>query len=723
MQCSACGRAETVSHAGLEWAMGRRLCLTRNVCRVDHVDRAISDMHSFCALVADFSMTQWVHALTGGSDDWRCPQRVACPLKKYLSPSAHLLRQENRSAEVVGGQWELAVLMLACWAACTEDAGSAIVFRDDEALYPCPVCNRLVSHAAQVEEGSGLLYCRGAFCWGADQPFSMLHYISKSVFNQACNTARRFAGGVRGYPLLRGLRTRLQLPVLHCTGNLSKMVVLFILACLPEPVRATAKQTILAITSKGKVEALYLREYRELVASAAASPSVLSPDLDAVFRVMLQLVQLVNAAWRSSLTAKGASERAAASAITRLAASVLGPLFREVKPMDPETKDSKVVNLYLHAPIAHLHHQVGNYRSSVAYVSNDNMEGHIRAIGRYLYNNGNNASLAALLSDLVAMTNATVNFATPRSHPSSLVFTKFIRVCKCWATLGKDGPADYDALRTIAEQEADLVVTNDDTRESLSVRLPSHARVNVNGERRRDASGKPQLGKKEALRRGLRFSQHTISACFCGKLTGKDPSPVMDLLRKRQCAAAARSPRAAAFAASSARAANGAGMEPSDGDVQPDGEYETDAGSATDGGPASSADETMDDEPLGPGSARRQSKKRTGAELAAAMATVLPPPWLLAKVFDDTAMYAAAFHGSTASQASPSLEEMAACVRKHILVVRLLLMRTRTLSFAAWALSATVNKQELVEAAESVLRRLLVIRDSLLPADSLMPIS
>lgn len=98
MQCSACGRAETVSHAGLEWAMGRRLCLTRNVCRVDHVDRAISDMHSFCALVADFSMTQWVHALTGGSDDWRCPQRVACPLKKYLSPSAHLLRQENRSA-------------------------------------------------------------------------------------------------------------------------------------------------------------------------------------------------------------------------------------------------------------------------------------------------------------------------------------------------------------------------------------------------------------------------------------------------------------------------------------------------------------------------------------------------------------------------------------------------------------------------------------------------
>lgn len=187
------------------------------------------------------------------------------------------------------------------------------------------------------------------------------------------------------------MNTRLQLPVLHCTGNLSKMVILFTLACLPPEVSAVAKRNILAITSKGKVESLYLREFRETVASAVACPAVLCADLDPVFFIFLHLVQLINAGWRYSLTDKRGTERVASAATTRLVASILGPLFHQVKPLDPDTKDAKVVNLYLHAPIAHLHHHVGNNRAPVAYVSDDNIEGHIRGAGRLVSNNGRNA--------------------------------------------------------------------------------------------------------------------------------------------------------------------------------------------------------------------------------------------------------------------------------------------------------------------------------------------
>ncbi|KAK1866118.1 hypothetical protein I4F81_008638 [Pyropia yezoensis] len=460
---------------------------------------------------ADFSMMQWVHALTGRSDEWRCAQRSACKLAEYLHPWAHLVRRENRSSAVVGGQWELAILMMACWAACSEDAGSPVGFKNGEALYPCPECDHLVPYAAH-ENGSAVLCCRSSVCLGAGQPFPTLQGIPKSTFDMACNAARRVAGGVRGYPLFFGMNTRLQLPVLHCTGNLLKMVILFTLACLPAEVSAVARRNILAITSKGKVESLYLREFRETVAGAVACPAVLSADLDPVFFIILQLVQVINAGWRSSLTDKRGTERAASAATTRLAASMLGPLFHQVKPLDPDTKDAKVVSLYLHAPIAHLHHQVGNHRAPVAYVSDDNMEGNIRGAGRFVSNNGSNAPQAALFSDLVGLKAATINFSTSRSHPSSLLYTKFIRVCKCWATLGKDGPADYAALRSIAEDETEVNILNEGAARFLSVQLPLHERADDSGARKRDANGQPLIGKKEAVRRGLRRAQHTIVA-------------------------------------------------------------------------------------------------------------------------------------------------------------------------------------------------------------------
>lgn len=66
-----------------------------------------------CA-TAGFSMLGWVHALTAGSDELRCAHGASCKLEEYLNPSAHPLRQENRTAVVVAGQWELAIMMFAC---------------------------------------------------------------------------------------------------------------------------------------------------------------------------------------------------------------------------------------------------------------------------------------------------------------------------------------------------------------------------------------------------------------------------------------------------------------------------------------------------------------------------------------------------------------------------------------------------------------------------------
>lgn len=508
--------------------------------------------------------------------------------------------------------------MLACWAACSEDAVSPVGFRNGEALFPCPECDHLAPYAAH-ENGSAVLCCRSSVCLGAEQPFPTLQVIPKSTFDKACNAARRVAGGVRGYPLF-GMNTRLQLPVLHCTGNLSKMVILFTLACLPAEVSAVARLNTLVITSKGKVESLYLREFRETVASAVACLAVLSAGLDPVFFIILQLVQLINAGWRSSLTDKRGTERVASAATTRLAASILGPLFHQVKPLDPDTKDAKVVSLYLHTPIANLHHQVGNNRAPVAYVSDDNMECHIRGAGRFVSKNGSNAPRAALFSDLVGLKAATINFSTSRSHPSSLLYTKFLRVCKFWATLGKDGPADYAALSSIAKDETELKILNEGAARFLSGQLPLHERADDSVARKRDVNGQPLIAKKEVVRRGLRRAQHTNVACVCGDLAGK--SPVMEHLRQRQAATAAAAAAATAAAAVAAGQAAHSPVESGRGarapmggvsgfsvsDAPPDSQGESDGGTATDSGMASSADDARAFGDLGSGTGRRKAR-------------------------------------------------------------------------------------------------------------------
>lgn len=464
-------------------------------------------------------------------------------------------------------------------------------------------------------------------CREARAPIYALHAIGRTAFTKALNAARTACGGVRGYPLLRGIPHRLQVPVLHCTGTLAKVLTHFSLACQPQVVQDEARQILLAITGKGKMDALYLREFRQLVAHVAARPYIMSSDLDPVFFILFQLVQLVNASWRASLGDQEAAARSGAAAITRLAASVLGPLFHEVKPLDPETKSSKTLSLYLHAPIAHLCHQVGANRLAVAFVADDTIEGHLRGLGRYMYNHGNNASQAELLSDFASVCDATVGFSTPRSDPSALVYTKKLRVCSCWRTLGARSRADFDALKSIAEKEPQLEVESRGDGAELFFTLPLHEQVDKNAAQQLDAAGNAIKGKKEALRRGLRRRQATILARFCGRLTGQPPSGAMAVLRARQDAARARAAAADASDESGSDANDGGTTAGSGTDARG---TDRDAPAAGAAGPAGAA-----------GAAGEVSGQATRQDRAEAARQSIPPFWLLRRCFPQPAAYAA----------------------------------------------------------------------------------
>ena len=491
-------------------------------------------------------MLHYLCGLTGGSDDGRCPFRVGCRLDKFLRPSFHLGAEADRPLDVIAGQWELAVWTVANYCALFSDDVSSV---GGEVHVACPTCGRLIPFSSEVVEGSGIVFCRASHCLGADKPVRILKSIAETTFNEVINAARRLAGGVRGYPILLDLDVMLQAPVLHCTGTIAKRVVLYVLACLPERLRVIAKRILLAIMGKGKITGLYLREFRELVALLVASPDLLGCKLDPVFVLLLQLVQLLNASWRSALTDATAPERNGAAAIMELTAFLIGPLYEEIKPVDPETKNSKVLNLYLHAPIAHVRAQVGAARQDVAYVSDDNIEGHIRGIGRYLYNHANNASQAELFCNMAAMRKANLGFSTPRSHPSSMVYTKHILVCTCWKTLGRDGLADFNAIRKLATDDFDLSLEEDTDTNCLRITLPLHNKVDENGAPRRDANNNKVLGKKEAVRRGLRARQHQLRLCICGKLGKELRSHVVEFAATQRVSKALALSRAASKAA------------------------------------------------------------------------------------------------------------------------------------------------------------------------------
>lgn len=174
----------------------------------------------------------------------------------------------------------------------------------------------------------------------------------------------------------------------------------------------------------------------------------------------------------------------------------------------------------MHAALAHVRQGVLTERGGPAVVTDDNMEGHLRGIGRFIHNNANNASQAALFAGLAAVQDASIGFVTARSHPSSMVYTKQMRICKCWSSLSPGGDKDFLALRQVAEDDPELSVVSGGAEDILMVNLPLQQRTDANGQRLTVSNDKPTSGKKETLRRGLRFRQRVLDACR-GRLGGK----------------------------------------------------------------------------------------------------------------------------------------------------------------------------------------------------------
>lgn len=321
---------------------------------------------------------------------------------------------------------------------------------------------------------------------------------------------------------------------------------------------------------------------------------------------------------------------------------VLGPLYLNSEPLDPVKKDAKVTTLYMHAALAHVRNGVSTQRGGPAVVTNDNMEGLLRGGGRFIYNSANNASQAALFADLAAMQDASVGFVTARSHPSSLVYTKQMRICKCWTSLSPGGDKDFLALRKVAVEDPELSVVNGVAEDVLVVTLPLHQRINANGQRRAESNGKRALGKEETLRRGLRFRRRVLDGCHCGKLGGKKSRLVEFLKQKRKLTAAAlqaaaSAPRGSGAAQAPARraarhgplhatrlAGSGAASDDSHGDTcsgmsaSSEGAISTARGHV--GGPAAGCE--------GP----QQSKMNARSRLIAAVAAHVPPRWALGLV-------------------------------------------------------------------------------------------
>lgn len=157
---------------------------------------------------ADFSMIDWKHGLNGSSDRWRCVSRTGCLLEEYLRASRHLDNNEDRTTEVVSEQWHMAIWTFAAWA--ISYGRSRIAFFDGEAYMSCPVCKILVSLSSGDALTTGVAHCTNAQCSPQPLPLYVLHRIAKTPFDGALNAARTACGGVRGYPLLRGMSSRLQ---------------------------------------------------------------------------------------------------------------------------------------------------------------------------------------------------------------------------------------------------------------------------------------------------------------------------------------------------------------------------------------------------------------------------------------------------------------------------------------------------------------------------------
>lgn len=104
-------------------------------------------------------MHYYLSGLTGGRDQG--PFRVDSDLEQFLLPGHHTVLCENRTIEVVAGQWEMAVVILANWEAVHR---GAVSFRGGDKILVCSICSWGVVCSSELVEGSGVVFCAEADC-------------------------------------------------------------------------------------------------------------------------------------------------------------------------------------------------------------------------------------------------------------------------------------------------------------------------------------------------------------------------------------------------------------------------------------------------------------------------------------------------------------------------------------------------------------------------------
>lgn len=490
-------------------------------------------------LVGDFCMIHHLLGLTGGSDKLRCPAGWPCRVLMHPSDSSWSLVRP-RTVAMVLNHWEQTIWSLSRWCALRP---AGWVANDGVVGVVCRGCKHLIPY--QTDNGSHLI-CREDACpmFGQLQA-ETLPTLPRTVMADALRAARRIFGGVRGPPAVPNVPIVAQDPVLHCTSDIAKKLVYMHIALLTRTEADVARLAVHELEGKTNMGSLYGREFRSLVAKILARPEALGAPIDSALLQMLALSQLLAASWRMAVGRGSQPHREAAAAVMELAAKLLSPLFATFKPLDPETSDRGVRNLYLHTAAAHARSHVGLNAPPVPLVSDDDIEGVIHHLNTYFKTRTSNVSRVEALTDMHALSTFVSSRQAIRFVAESSIYTSSVCVCSCVAALSPVVAADMAVAETLAEKDEVLSVrkTPGAGGRMVSVfKLPKEGRETNASILAKVASTEvgtiETLGLERRVALALVKAQATINVCMCGQLGG-EPSRLANVVLPAAAAAAA----------------------------------------------------------------------------------------------------------------------------------------------------------------------------------------
>jgi len=242
-------------------------------------------------VVADFAMQGHLIAFTGCADMWRFPSGFPCHVADMGSPSApswSLTR--SRTIASLETQWLLSVWRFSRWCALRPKLW---VCGDGLVGVPCREFGLVMAYESL---DATHLACRweGFALTGMPQG-ELMPTLPKSAMGLAFRSARRTFGGVRGFPILPNMPIAVQHPLLHCTSNIIRIIVFFMLAWFTRQQADIARASIYEFEGKKNMGSMYGREFGALVAKLLAFPEMRGVPIDRAITILMSLAQLLSA--------------------------------------------------------------------------------------------------------------------------------------------------------------------------------------------------------------------------------------------------------------------------------------------------------------------------------------------------------------------------------------------------------------------------------------------